>query len=290
MNLNDLENRDNTQRANHSILIYGQPKVGKTRLVGTSARIPEVKGITWIDLDNGIETLRTLNLTVEEKAKFKIIKIPDTRQTPRGAETVLRMLSSPEGVTICEKHGKIDCKEVSCIDANKKSTGTFFRLQDMTHEELLVIDSGSQLGDSCLALACLGKPADYKPQLDDYGSCSKFLADICSVLQAATFTNPIVISHVMSVTEEFNGIKRDKFYPLMGSTTFSQKCAKYFGTVAFAEIKLGKHIAGSGSTYKPDHITGSRLGALLEGKEPDMEAILIGGGVLKRIASTKGKV
>lgn len=284
MNLNEHEAQSNIERENHAILVYGHSKTGKTWLVGTAAQIPEVKRIVWVDVENGSATLSHMGLTTEEKAKIILIKIPDTREVPRAIETVLKMLSSKDGVTICYKHGKIDCKEPPCINPiTKKSTGTFFRLQDMTHEELLVIDTGSQLGDSALALATIGKDISYKPTFDDFGEAKKYLHSIFSVLQAAVFTNPVVISHMIAIEEEYNGIKRDKFYPMVGSRAFSQVVASYFGTVVLTETRLGKHIAGSSSTYKADYVTGSRLNIKLEGKEPTMKEILITGGVLKEI-------
>ena len=85
----------------------------------------------------------------------------------------------------------------------------------------------------------------------------------------------------MIVEEEINGIKKDKIYPLMGTKAFCSKVAKYFGTVAYVEIKMGKHAAGSSATYKPNHITGSRVNVKMENaKEPDMRSILIEGGIL----------
>jgi hypothetical protein len=110
----------------------------------------------------------------------------------------------------------------------------------------------------------------------------KWLSDILSHIQSATYTNFVLITHEIVVEEEVNGVKRDKILPLVGTKAFCFKVAKYFGTVVYVEIKMGKHAAGSGSTYKPNHITGSRVNALMEkAKDLDMRAILIDGGILK---------
>ena len=131
-------------------------------------------------------------------------------------------------------------------------------------------------------MACIGKPVEFKPGWDEYGLSNKWLGDILSVIQQATFTNFVVITHEMITEEEVNGVKRDKILPLMGTKAFCAKVAKYFGTVAYVELKMGKHVAGSSSTYKPNHITGSRVNAQIEkGKEPDLRTILIEGGILK---------
>lgn len=282
MKLSELANAANaSKRANHSILLYGPPKTGKTRLVGTAASIPEIKSIAWIDLENGSETLLHMGLSEEAMAKITLFRIPDTRETPRGIETVLKMFSAKEPIVICDAHGRVAC--VECQDkATKAFQGESFCLKSLTHYDLVVIDSGSQLGDSALNMACAGKPIEYKPGWDEYGLQSKWLGDIMSVMQAATFTNFIMISHELIIEEEVNGIKKDKIYPLVGTKGFSSKVGKYFGTVAYVEIKVGKHSVGSSSTYKANHITGSRLNIKMEvAKEPDMRSILIDGGIIK---------
>jgi hypothetical protein len=216
-----------------------------------------------------------MNLTPEELDKIELIRVPDTREVPRGCETVLKMLSSREDIKICDLHGKVNC--VEC-----KNSGTVFNLKKCTHKDLIVIDSGSQLGDSALAMACAGKPIEFKPGWDEWGLSNKYLGDILSVIQQAVNTNFVVITHELIIEEEVNGIKRDKILPLMGTKAFCAKVAKYFGTVVYAELKLGKHTAGSSSTYKPNHITGSRVNAKIEaGKEPDLRTILIEGGILR---------
>jgi len=159
MNLRDIaEAQHKAVRPNHSICVYGNPKTGKTRLVGTAAKIPEITRIVWFDLENGSETLLHMGLTPEEMAKVELIKITDTRTEPRAAECLLKFISSPTGFHICEEHSKPNC--LPCKKDNK-FTGTYVNITKMTHSELLVIDSGSQLGDSCLNLATLGQDVDY---------------------------------------------------------------------------------------------------------------------------------
>lgn len=277
MKLDQLASALNTQKPNHSILVYGDAKTGKTELVGTAAKIPELKRIFWVDLENGSETLLHMGLTKEEMAKIELFKIPDTREVPRGCETLLKMMSSRTPISICHIHGKVGCVECAKIP----NGSTSFCLKDLTHEDLFVIDSGSQLGDSAINMACAGKPIEFKPGFDEWGNAGKYLGDILSVIQQAAHTNFVVITHTIVVEEDVNGVKRDKIYPLMGTRNFSSRCAKYFGTVVFLELKLGKHSGGSSSTYKPNHTTGSRLRVELEkSKEFNMRAILVEGGIL----------
>ena len=131
-------------------------------------------------------------------------------------------------------------------------------------------------------MACIGKPVEFKPGWDEYGLSNKWLGDILSVIQQATFTNFVVITHEMITEEEVNGVKRDKIFPLMGTKAFCSKVSKYFGTVVYVEIKMGKHAAGSSTTYKANHVTGSRVNVKIESsKELSMRAIFIEGGILK---------
>ena len=279
MKLSQLLQASNQNRPNHSILLYGPPKTGKTQLVGTAAKIKEFDRIIWVDLENGSETLLHMGLTESELDKIDLIRIPDTRETPRGCETVLKMFSAKEDIKICHSHGKVNCVEAECKSSDSY---TLFNLRKLTHKDLLVIDSGSQLGDSSLSMACLGKPLEFKPGWDEYGLSNKWLGDILSVIQQATFTNFVVITHEMIVEEEVNGVKRDKIFPLMGTKAFCAKVSKYFGTVVYTEIKMGKHAAGSSTTYKANHVTGSRVNVKIEGsKELSMKSIFIEGGILK---------
>lgn len=266
-----------TERKNHSILIYGPPKTGKTRLVGTAAKIPELKRIFWFDLENGAETLLHMGLTDQELEKITLFQLPDTRENPVGIETMLKAFSSKIPTPICHAHGV-----VSCVKCKTPEESTKFCLAECTHEDLIVIDSGSQLGDSALNLACKGKDITVKPGWDEYGLQGKFLGDIISTCQQVQYTNILVITHEVMLEDEVNGVKKDRIYPLMGSKNFCIKVSKYFGTVIYTEIKLRKHTAGSSSVYKDLTQTGSRLNVCIEkSAEPSMKDILIEGGVLK---------
>ena len=278
MNLADLAKRVTVRKPNHSILLYGHPKTGKTRLVGTAAQLPEIKRIFWFDGENGAETLLNMGLTEAELSKVTLFSIPDTRELPRFGETVLKALTSKVPITICDLHGKVECLE--CTKTTAPTTPFF--LPSLTHEDLIVVDSGSQLGDSTLAMAMAGKAIDAKPGWDEYGQSTAWLGAILSVMQASFYTNSVMITHLIPIEEEMNGVKRDRFFPLVGTKAMCQKVAKYFGTVIFVEIKMGKHAGGSSSLYRSDASTGSRTGAKIEAqKELSMRAILSEGGVLK---------
>lgn len=274
MKLSTLAKAVESVSANHSILIYGPPKMGKTRLVGTAAKIAEVENIYWFDLENGSETLLNMGLTEEEMSKITIFKVRDTKDNPIGVETVLKALSS-KAISICDAHGRVAC----AVCAKAKASFTEWDLTKCTHNDLVVIDSGTQLGESAMAAACLGQDVLFKPGYDEFGIQGKYLSDILSVIQQATFTNFIVICHAL-VNEDDDG--KDKFFPLMGTKPYSMRVAGKFGTVIYCDKKMNAHVAGSSSTYRSNVVTGSRLNVSLEkSKDMDMRAVLIAGGVLK---------
>jgi hypothetical protein len=248
--------------------------MGKTRLVGTAARIAEVENIYWFDLENGSETLLNMGLTEEEMGKITIFKVRDTKDNPIGVETVLKALSS-KPISICDAHGRVAC----ALCSKNKASFTEWDLTKCTHNDLVVIDSGTQLGESAMAAACLGQDVLFKPGFDEFGIQGKYLSDVLSVIQQATFTNFIVICHTL-VNEDDDG--KDKFFPLMGTKPYSMRVAGKFGTVIYCDKKMNAHVAGSSSTYRSNVVTGSRLNVSIEkSKDMSMRDVLVAGGVLK---------
>lgn len=277
MNLKELSKATNklSAQVNHSVLVYGPPKAGKSQLVGTAAKIPEIQKIYWFDIENGVETLIHMGLTDEEMEKIVVIKIPNTRDNPIAIETILKAFTAKSPIKICDDHGKASC--VLCAKEDKG--GVMFSLGTCTHNDLVVIDSGSELGDSALAASCLGKGETYKPQFDDYGACGKWLGDVLSTVQQCKTTNFVIITHEIALEDDEG---KDRIVPLMGTKPFSMKVAKYFGTVAYVHKKMNKHVAGSSSTYMGTTLTGSRVNAKLEkSASPSMRDILVGGGIIK---------
>lgn len=273
MNLKDLAKQVARVKPNHSILIYGPPKSGKTEFVGTSAKIPELKKIYWFDLENGSETLLKMGLTDEEMEKIVLIKLPNTRDNPVAIETMLKAFSAKTSIQICEEHGKVGC--IHC----KGKGNVPFALSMLGHNDLLVVDSGSELGDSAVSATMKGRDDMAKPGWDEYALVGKWLGDILSVMQQAHNTNFVMITHEIAIEGEN---KQDKLFPLMGTKNFSMRCAKFFGTVVYTHVKLGKHVAGSSSTYRSDVLTGSRVHVKLESaKDLSMREILVKGGIIQ---------
>lgn len=258
---------------NHTFLIYGEPKTGKTRLVATIIRIKELKRIFWFDTENGIETILTMYreglFTNEEMEKVILIRIPDTREQPTAIETMLKAIASKNAVKICEEHGRVNCLE--CTQKIKPMIE--FDHKKLTSEDAIVIDSLSQVGASALNAACLGKPSEYKPTFDDYGACGKWLGDLCTVLQAAAYCHIFGITHTLEITDE--GTKKTTIYPLCGTKNFSMNVAKYFGNVIYTDKILKRHNAISTTVGNQQTHAGSRLGLKLDSMQsPDLGVLL----------------
>lgn len=276
MNLNQIAKAvKETQQPKNcaTILIYGDPKSGKSELAATVAKVPWVKNVYWFDIENGSDTLITMvhkgKLTEAQASKIQLISVPDTPEEPRAMETVMKALTVKKDQLICEEHGKIGC--VICRD--KQAPTVPFNIDKCTEEDFIVVDSGSALGISILNYYCKGKPSDFKPGWDEYGAQGRVLGDFGLVIQGAR-TNFIVIAHSISVDYTENDKEIEKLYPSVGTKNFARTFAKYFSHVIYLEIKLGLHKGGSSSLYRKDTVTGSRGEWRLEDqKETDLSLL-----------------
>lgn len=251
----------------HSMLVYGMPKVGKTELAATIAKLNAVDNVYWFDLENGADTIldmyRRGRLTLEQLDKITLIKVPDTRENPTGMETLLRAIATRNPVKICEEHGKVACPQCT----KDGSPVIDFCHSKLTDRDVIVIDSLSQAGVSALNMAMIGKAQEAKAEWDHYGMQGRFLSDLLTVIQAAQYTNFICITHVQ-VLEDDAG--KDVYSPMCGTKTFSAGVAKYFGSIIYAEMKMKKHKAGSSTSYNAMTQAGSRIGIVLE-KEDELD-------------------
>lgn len=267
----------------HSFLFYGMPKTGKTELVATVAEAPEFERIFWFDCENGFETLLRMykdgKLSQAALDKIILIRIPDTREDPTACETMLKAICTKSAVTICDEHGKVDCAVCKRVNAPV----LHFDYRKLTRRDAMVIDSMSQVGQSSLNMACLGKPAEFKLTFDEYGASGKWLGDICTVIQAAAYCHIFAITHVQIMEDEN---KNDIYYPLCGTKNFSASFAKFFGSVVYVSKKLKKHRAESSTTTSTNTVAGSRLGLCMEKGELDLVRALRETGFLSPEGAT----
>ncbi len=260
----------NTKQASqtHRILIFGPPKTGKSLLAG---KLAEYYNLLWFDLENGHETL--FQLPEEWQERIELINIPDTRSFPMAIETCLKVIKG-KPISICDAHGKVSCM-ICKREETEASKGADHQILDLhsqyfidvelnslTHEDVVVFDSMTQLTNSAIAHITKSQPDDYKLTYDDWGNLGKLMDIFLSHIQQAGY-NVVVISHD---TEAETEGKKKKLVPVAGTRNFSRNAAKYFDHVIYAEVKNKKHVFASSTTYNNTILTGSRTDVVLEDK------------------------
>lgn len=245
-----------TQKAHNKtsrVLIYGEPKSGKTQLAAALASNYNLK---FFDLENGFETLLKLPTAAQER--IELISIPDTKVFPVAIETMLKVITGNK-TDICDTHGK-----VSCSLCKKDSLPfTSVCLNDLTEQDIVVVDSLTQLSNSAMNHLTKNQDELYRPEWGDYRNQGQLLDKFLSQIQQAKF-NIICITHVVESQQEDG---KAKLFPVCGTTQFSRNTAKYFDHVVYCELKNKKHMFASSTTYANNVMSGSRLDIALESKQ-----------------------
>ncbi len=253
---------DYKPNAARHILIYGEPKCGKTELAGSLAAMG--KKLVWFDLEDGIKTLlRSDSAAAGHLENVELIKLPDSQGWPIAVETILKVAKG--GLQkICHKHGQVNCAR--CVKAAPLDF-TSVNVDEFNNEQVLVIDSVSGLASSVMnhikrkdiAL----EKEDIKPDWDDYAKQGFLMDRIMSIFQHAPY-NVICISHATMVEMED---KKKRLVPIGGTSNFSKTFSKYFDDVVYCEFVNGKYKAYSDATQNSSAIIGSRSGKkLVEGQ------------------------
>ena len=235
----------------HRVCVFGPPKSGKTEIVG---KLSKHFKLWWLDLENGSLTLK--KLPPAQQANINLLSIKDTRALPIATETVSKILTG-NPTKICWEHGKVNCP--ICAKNHPDNFDTI-NLSTFTPNDILVIDSMTQLSNSIMAVITKGRPEDAKFEWDDYRAQGTRLDLILSLIQQSTF-HVIVITHEAEVELED---KSKKLVPIAGTANFSRNTAKYFDHVVYCGKVGTKHIAGSSTSFKPNILTGSRTDATIE--------------------------
>lgn len=266
MNLSSLRK----SKAKH-VLVFGPPKSGKTLLVGKLAEAGFK--LKWFDLENGRNTL--FQLSQEAQERIDMFPIPDTRSFPIAADTITTVLKGVGKTRICLEHGK-----TSCAICTKSSPEDFSEiiLKEMKDDEILVIDSLTQLSNSVMFHETRNKPDDFTPGWDEYKAQGRNLTFCLSEIQNASF-NCVVITHEAGIEQEDG---KEKLIPIGGTRNFARTVARYFDEVIYCHVKNRRHVAASSSLYEPNILTGSRTGVAIE---KDAEASLL--KIFQDVSSSK---
>ena len=232
------------------ILIYGAPKTGKTQIAGA---ISSDFDITYVGNENGHGTLQ--KLPIEQQERIEVINLPDTKDFPIAAETMLKLAKGDE-YKVCQTHGKVNC--MACMKASLPVDTVYFNSRGPGH--VVIYDSITQLTSSLIAHITKNQDDDYKLDYDDWGNLGKLMSIFLDRIQQAQY-HVICISHETE-SELEDGKKR--IVPVAGTRNFSRNTAKYFDHVIYAQVKNGKHVFSSSTTADPNIVTGSRTNAALE--------------------------
>lgn len=269
---------DKAPSKTHRVLVFGEPKSGKTELV---SKLSSNFNLLWFDLENGYTTL--LKLPRPQQERIELISIPDTKVFPVAIETMLKVITGNR-MEICEEHGKVSCQ--LCKKEGKPTVAV--ELNTLSEATVVVVDSLTQLSNSAMNHLTKAMDDTYKPEWSDYRNQGQLLDKFLSQVQQAKF-NVAIITHVTE-TELEDGKK--KLVPVAGTTNFSRNTAKYFDHVVYCDVKNRKHCFTSSTTSSANVLTGSRTDVEIEKDEAPTLLRIFKGQVQKTVvkAADKGSV
>lgn len=240
------------KRTYQHVMLMGNPGSGKSTL---AAALASKYKLIWFSCDNGHAVID--KLTEQEKDNIEEIILPDTRDYPIAAATLMVALEGKK-CRICDAHGAIDC---TICRGKEPDAFTTVELNNLDHNTIVVVDNLGQLSDSIMNRITKNQPVDYKPKLDDWGSlnfhCKKVLTDI----QQARF-NIVCIAHCAE--EKFEDGTTKAIVPMVGSGPFSAKVSGYFDHVIHCSVRNNRHQFGSSTLYQMGVLTKSRTDIKIE--------------------------
>lgn len=242
------------QRKPSHVIVYGDPKTGKSTLAAELTK--HGFKLLWFSLDNGHEPL--YKLPAEAQGNIEIIVLPDTKEFPIAIDTCLKVISGSK-VTICQAHGQCNCSVC------KRNSAPFdeVELRALDLNTIVVFDHVSQLADSCMNFVtakATAKDETYKPDWEDYRVQGTLMSKFFMNIQQAPY-NVVCLAHITETVME-DGAK--KLVPQIGTTAYSRSAGKYFDHMIYCEVSSKKHRFGSSTTYKNAVVTGSRKDVAIE--------------------------
>ena len=237
------------------ILVYGEPKSGKSELVGELAEMGY--NLHWMDCENGADVL--FKLSQEAQERITLYSIRDNkvqRSAIRAAMTFADMLP----FTVCHEHGEVNCSKCKASKAPVDS----FDPSTLGPKDVVVWDSLSQISISSVAQLTRKEnlldvdTVNYKDTTDFslYNAQGKMLDAFGSAVQTAPF-KVVCISHVSEIEKKDN--PRGKgVNPLMGTKNKSKTSSKFYSHVVYTYLKNNKHCVMSSTTKDMAITAGSR--------------------------------
>lgn len=255
------------ERSVRHVLVYGPPKVGKTKLVGDLAE--HGYELDFMDLESGSNTLFAW-LSPEAQERVNLIRVPDTKKWPIAIETVMKVTKFGQvPYKICDTHGKIDCPSCKLTPDAIISEIDF---KSYHAKKILVVDSSTQLSISSMNQIMKKMDDDAFPGWDEFRAQGLHLDMVFGAIQNCPY-NVIVITHeIAHGTNELD--KKERLFPLAGTRNYSRNFAKFFDDIVHMDIFNKAHRASSTSTTSTNVLTGSRSGIMLEKLEAGKASLL----------------
>mgnify|MGYP000620887189 FL=1 len=175
---------DYKSSATKRVLIHGISGSGKSTLAAEMS-LHGYK-LIWLNIENAADTLLKLSITAQEN--INLINIPDSSSYPIAAQTLLTLFKSGKA-QICNEHGKTSCP-ICARDPESIITSVDFSL--LGSNDIVVLDTATQLSYSIMAYTMKDKSVEIKPERDDWGALRKYTEFFKSQFQGARF-NLIVV-------------------------------------------------------------------------------------------------
>lgn len=177
----------------------------------------------WIDVENGFATAFNKAIGISEYAlqHIELLQIPDSKSNPIASETIWEIAQFKNMLSICDKHGKINC--IMCKTAKLSFTEIDFSKMDGSW--IIVLDSVTINFNSVMnATLKASDRTSYtvKSEFDDYGTQGKWLEAVFSNFRACDF-HVVAISHELGV-EQSDGT--EKILPIAGTRKLLAKLWK----------------------------------------------------------------
>jgi hypothetical protein len=210
--------------------------------------------VKLFDLENGFLTLVN-NLSAEAKERIELFRLPDTRGYFIGLETLDKVFKGKE-VSICDAHGKVSCP----VCTKGGGAMTSIDISKLTSNDVLVIDSLTQLTSSAYSWATQDLKEGQKPEFSHWAAQGEALASILSKIQQAP-------CHIVCITHE-QGLEmndgQEKIVPMCGTKNFARNVGRYFSHVVYCEVKNRGYKRASSAAYNIKVLAGSRSNIAIE--------------------------